>query len=263
MTRRNDAPPLFLYLTEPYRAVVDLGLFLASQPLQRHLPVGERHPVLVLPGLMADDASTRPLRGVLRRLGYPVHGWHLGRNVGPTEVCVNGMRQRLEDLQTRYGQPVSIIGWSLGGIFARRLARRTPDSVRQVITLGSPFRLARPSQSYVTSTYQRFAHLHVENTQLPLEEGEPALRVPATSIYSQSDGVVAWEACLNPPGEQSENIAVVASHLGIGHHPAAIWAIADRLAQPRGTWAPFRAPAWLRGAFPKTGTAGSGQPAAA
>ena len=111
------------------------------------LPRGDGHPVLVLPGLLADDVSTRTLRAVLRRLGYDVHGWGLGRNIGPTAACVTGMRDLLDHLADKHGKPVTLIGWSLGGIFARDLARRTPDSVRQVVTLGSPFRLARNSQS--------------------------------------------------------------------------------------------------------------------
>src|SRR5207237_2479576 len=93
------------------------------------------------------------------------------------------------------------------------------------------------------------SHLHVEHRTFPLESGP--LPVPSTSIYSHYDGIVHWQTCLDTPGERCENIAVMASHLGLGHHPAAIWAIADRLAQPLGTWAPFHAPLVLRPAFPR------------
>jgi pimeloyl-ACP methyl ester carboxylesterase len=249
---RGDGPAIPLYLTEPGRAVADLGLYLAARAaLVPRLPQGDGHPVLVLPGLLADDASTRVLRSVLRRLGYRVHGWRLGRNIGPTARCVQGMRDRVDDLSDRYGRPVSLVGWSLGGIFARDLARRTPDTVRQVITLGTPFRLARDSQSRATKVFARYSHLHVEHRSLPLESESVPLRVPATSIYSHFDGIVHWQTCLNTPGERCENIAVMASHLGLGHHPASIWAIADRLAQPEGSWKPFKAPLFLRPAFPK------------
>jgi pimeloyl-ACP methyl ester carboxylesterase len=207
--------------------------------------------VLVLPGLMAGDVSTRPLRRVLRRLGYSVHGWRLGRNIGPTAQAVQGMRARLDDLSGRHGQPVTLLGWSLGGIFARDLARRSPAAVRQVITLGSPFRLARHDQSRAHRVFDRYSHLHVERWQLPLEHGRGPLPVPATSLYSKLDGIVAWRACLDDPSPRAENIAVYASHFGFGHHPAVLWAVADRLAQPAGTWAPFRAPLLLRPAFPR------------
>jgi pimeloyl-ACP methyl ester carboxylesterase len=259
----DDGPALPLYLTEPGRAVGDYGLYLAALPLISRLPRGDGHPVLVLPGLLADDISTRTLRAVLRRLGYDAQGWGLGRNIGPTAACVNGTRDLLTHLSDKHQRPVSLIGWSLGGIFARDLARQSPESVRQVITLGSPFRLARNSQSRATKVFDRFSHLHVERRTLPLESESIPLTVPATSIYSHYDGIVHWQTCLNTPGERCENIAVMASHLGLGHHPASIWAVADRLAQREGAWTPFRAPRFLRPAFPKPAEPEAADPVAA
>jgi pimeloyl-ACP methyl ester carboxylesterase len=247
--RGDRAPGPLLYLSEPARAAIDFGLLTASAPLFAALPHGDGHPVLVLPGLGATDSSTVTLRTVLRRLGYRTYRWRLGRNLGPTARVANGMAARLEALATRFGAPVSVIGWSLGGIYARRLARRTPDAVRQVVTLGSPFRLARSDQSRGDALFQRHSRRHVETAQLPLEADEGPLPVPTTSIYSPLDGIVAWATCLNEPAPQAENIAVAASHLGFGHHPAVVWAIADRLAQPAGHWAPFRPPTLLRAAY--------------
>jgi pimeloyl-ACP methyl ester carboxylesterase len=247
----RGAPPLPLFLTEVGRASAEMAWFWAARPLESILPTGDGHPVLVLPGLLADDVSTRALRGVLRRLGYRVHGWRLGRNVGPTEVAVSGMRDRLEELSGRYDSRVSLIGWSLGGIYARTLARRSPDLVRQVITMGSPFQLARTSQTRADRAFRRYSHLHVEQLPLPLENDAVPLAMPATSIYSRSDGIVAWQACLDVPSPRAENIAVISSHLGLGHNPAVIWAVADRLAQPDQQWTPFRPPAMLRPIFPQ------------
>ncbi len=249
--RGSRAPNQLLYYTDPARAVVDLGLLVQASPLVVGLPRGDGHPVLVLPGLLATDSSTRVLRGVVRGLGYRAYGWRLGRNVGPTARAVHGMSERLDRLADRFGTSISLIGWSLGGIYARQLARRTPHAVRQVITLGSPIRLARREQSRADRLFRRYSHLHVETWNLPLEGGEGHLPVPATSIYSQLDGIVAWRSCLDEPGPRTENIAVLASHLGFGHHPAVIWAVADRLAQPADTWKPFRAPLLLRPCFPK------------
>jgi pimeloyl-ACP methyl ester carboxylesterase len=149
---------------------------------------------------------------------------------------------------------VSLVGWSLGGIFARTLVRRSPELVRQVVTLGSPFRLARSDQSRATRVFERFSHLHVEHLSLPLEDGAEPLPVPTTSVYSRYDGIVAWRACLDAPGPFAENVEVYGSHLGLGHNPAVIWAVTDRLAQPEGAWRPFRAPAALRPFFPRPGT---------
>ena len=245
------APPSWLYVTDPARALGEYGLLMASLPLRQLLPVGDGHPVLVLPGLLADDVSTWTLRRTLRNLGYRVHGWRLGRNFGPTAATVTGLQHRLLGLKQRYDSAVSVIGWSLGGIYARTLARDTPSAVRQVITLGSPIRLAHESQSRAGRAFDHYAHLHVVPRKLPLESGLGALPVPATSIYSRYDGIVAWQACLDPPSARAENIEVVGSHFGFGHHPAVIWAIADRLAQPRGQWVPFRPPRALRPLFPR------------
>jgi pimeloyl-ACP methyl ester carboxylesterase len=261
--QQDDGPALPLYLTEPGRAVGDYGLYLATRPFMSRLPRGDGHPVLVLPGLLADDVSTRTLRAVLRRLGYDAHGWGLGRNIGPTAACVSGTQDLLARLTDKHQRPVSLIGWSLGGIFARDLARRSPEAVRQVITLGSPFRLARNSQSRASKVFNRYSHLHVEHRTLPLESENTPLAMPATSIYSHYDGIVHWQTCLDTPGERCENIAVMASHLGLGHHPASIWAVTDRLAQPEGTWKPFKAPLFLRPAFPKPARPATADPLAA
>lgn len=255
---RGGGPALPLYWSEIARASAGWGVFLASLPLAGRLPAGDGAPVLVLPGLLAGDGSTAALRGVLRRLGHDVHGWELGRNVGPTAAVVRGLDRRLEELAERSGRRVILVGWSLGGIFARTLARRRPQLVRQVVTLGSPFRLARSDQSRATRAFERFSHLHVEHLSLPLEPNAAPLPVPATSIYSRFDGIVAWRACLDTPGPLAENVEVYGSHLGLGHHPAVIWAVTDRLAQPEGAWRPFQAPAVLRPLFPRPASLRSG-----
>jgi pimeloyl-ACP methyl ester carboxylesterase len=249
--KRREAPPLSLFLTEPGRAGAEIGLFLATRPLRPTLPVGDGQPVLFLPGLLADDHTFLPMRRTLRTLGYRTHGWRLGRNIGPTFTAVRGMENRIDELADRYGRPVSVVGWSLGGVYARALARRRPEHVRQVITLGSPIRMQHRGQTRATSTFERFAHLHVEQPGYPLEQDDPPLVAPATSIYSRCDGIVSWKACLDLPAPNAENIAIYCSHLGFGHHPAAIWAVADRLAQPEDAWTPFRAPTVLRPLYPR------------
>jgi pimeloyl-ACP methyl ester carboxylesterase len=250
LSTTRDRPSLPLYLTEAPRATADYGLYLATLPLLRALPAGDGQPVLVLPGLLTDDISTRPLRRTLRGLGHHAHGWRLGRNIGPTASAVTGMRDRLDALCQRHGRPVTLVGWSLGGVFARDLARRTPGSVRQVITLGSPFRMADRGQSRAHRAFERYSHLHVERLALPPEGDRGPLPMPSTSVYSRYDGIVHWQTCLETPGARAENIAVHASHLGLGHHPAVLYAVADRLAQPEGSWRPFRAPLALRPLFP-------------
>ena len=212
-----------LAATEPARTLVSAGALAAGLPLLTRAPHGEPHPVLVLPGLMASDVSTRALRAWLRRLGYPVVGWALGRNRGPTEEVVSELPLLVDRLAREHGTSVSIVGWSLGGIYARRLARRAPRQVRQVVSLGAPVH----------------ANGRIHASRTPLARPLP---VPSTSVYSKWDGVVDWRACRQEPGPRSENVAVRSSHLGMGHDPAVLWIVADRLAQPRHEWRPFERP---------------------
>jgi pimeloyl-ACP methyl ester carboxylesterase len=245
-------PGLGLFLSDFPRGVGDFGLFVAAAPLlRRTAPRGDGHPVLVLPGLMAADSSTRVLRGYLRRLGYHVHGWRLGRNVGPTRATIDGMGQRLDALLERHSRKMCVLGWSLGGNNAREIARRRPDDIRQVITLGSPFNMKDGTQSRAHRTYQRYAHLHVDGGALRSGGTAGPLSVPATSVYTKLDGIVSWRACLDEEGPLSENVAVIGSHVGLGHNPAALWVIADRLAQPEGSWRPFVPPRAARRLFPR------------
>jgi pimeloyl-ACP methyl ester carboxylesterase len=208
----NNRPHPALLITELPRAVSELGTSFAVAPLLARAPRGDGHAVVVLPGFGASDSSTVPLRRFLRGLGYHVHGWRLGRNQGPTQRIVSGLETRFTGLSELHGAPISIVGWSMGGIYAREIARRDPTAVRQVITLGSPFHLAGRRGS---------------------------IDVPVTNVYSRTDGIVSWRDCLDDPGPQRENIEVRGSHCGLGHNAAALLVIADRLAQPVGAWAPF------------------------
>lgn len=206
------------------RAVFELGAFLAAAPVLRFLGRGDRHPVLVLPGFGGSDLSTQPLRTTLRSQGYWVHGWGLGRNLGPSRAVTDGIAERLREIHERDGRTVSVIGWSLGGVFARQLAVRHPGAVRQVITLGSPFR----------------------------SFGGGPLPVPSTAIYSRTDGIVHWSTCIQEEAASCENIEVRGSHSGLGHNPAVLLVVSDRLAQPEGEWRPFRPPPGMGALYPRS-----------
>jgi len=247
-----DAPGRLLFASDPLRAGVGLAAWPLAMRVTRSAPPGNGAPVLVLPGLLASDFSTRPLRSFLIRIGYHVHGWQLGRNLGPTPAVEAGLRERIEKLAERHGKPVAVLGWSLGGILARGAAAERPDLFTQVITLGTPFAMDRAEQTRATKTYERYAHLHTPGRGLPIPpEVRGPLPLPATSIWSKQDGIVSWRASLEKPSPTAENIAVHGSHLGLGHNPAVLWAIADRLAQPAGSWAPFVPPTWLRPLYPQ------------
>ena len=226
------------------RAFLELAALLPAYPVLRRAPRGDGHPVLVLPGFLAGDFSTRALRAFLRDRGYGAHAWKLGRNLGPSPELIEGMVERLRELRRRYDRAVSLIGWSLGGVYARELARRFPSDVRQVITMASPFRDL--SATSVPPVLQRFGGRHRAASDEDRARLREPIPVPTTAIYSKTDGVAAWRSCLETPGPLSENIEVESSHFGIGHHPVVLLTIAYRLAQPEGHWQPFRPPAGWR-----------------
>ena len=232
------------------RALPELGAFFLMQPWLAMTPPGDGHPVLVLPGLLADDRSTRPLRGFLKSRGHAVHGWKLGRNLGLRANVEADMMARIDELFERHGgRKISLVGWSLGGLYARQLVKRAPEKIRCMISLGSPFAGA-PQSTNAWQAYELASGRKVSERDLLSEQLADTPPVPTTSIFSRSDGICAWQACLNISGPQAENIEVYGSHLGLGHHPSAVYAVADRLAQPEGAWKKFDPPGWWALSYP-------------
>jgi pimeloyl-ACP methyl ester carboxylesterase len=219
------------------RAPWEFGASLAAKPLLSLAPKGDGHPVLVFPGLIAPDMSTLPLRRFLKGRGYAAAPWKQGVNLGPRDGVIDACLARLRELYEQHGRKVSLIGWSLGGIYARELAKVYPDAVRLVITLGTPF-TGHPKATNAWRLYELVTGHKIGAPEIhePLRASPP---VPTTSIFSRSDGVVAWQCSLEKPGPLHENIEVEASHLGMGMNPMTFYAIADRLAQPEGEWQPF------------------------
>jgi pimeloyl-ACP methyl ester carboxylesterase len=249
------APSAAHFLTEPARGLVGLAVMPVAAPWLATAPRGDGHGVLVLPGLLASDMSTTLLRGFLRRLGYDVRGWDLGRNVGPTDAVLDCLPRALAALAERTGGPVSVVGWSLGGSYAREGARRRPQHVRLVITVGRPFALTDPRQSRADGVYRRHSHQHADDGRVPTrEEIAQPISVPSTAVYSRSDGITAWQACIEPETALHENVEVRCAHLGFGSDPTTLWLIADRLALPAGKWRPFRPPQLLRRLYPSLRT---------
>ena len=242
-------PAARLFLTEPARGMADFGLLLTAGWLAG-APRGDGHGVLVLPGFLATDTSTGVLRRFLRMLGYNVRGWEIGRNVGPTERVLDQLPRAVTALANWTGGPVSLIGWSLGGVYARELARQDPERVRQVITLGSPFTLGDSRQSRADGLYRRRSHLHAVGRVPPPEQVMRPIPVPSTAVYSRRDGIVAWQACIEPPTDLHDNVEVRCSHLGFGVDSSTLWLIADRLALPAGVQPRFRPPRDKRHLYP-------------
>lgn len=245
MIARKVPPNLAWLVLEPVRAVAELGLgALLRRPLASVCPRGDGHPVLILPGFGAHDMHTLPMRRFVKRLGYQALPWKQGWNLGPRtglDPLIARLEERIDEViaatHGRYDK-VSLIGWSLGGIFARELAKRAPDKVRQVVTLGSPFG-GHPTATHATPVFEWVSGhaAHDANMIKRVRERPP---VPVTSIFSKTDGVVAWPSSVQSTTARSENIAVsIASHVGLIANPVVLYIVANRLAQPDGRWKPY------------------------
>jgi hypothetical protein len=239
-----EEPSKVLLCLEGVRGLYEYGLAWAVHiPLNYISPKGDGHPVLILPGLGGADGSTHYMRNFLDGLGYESFPWGQGRNLGP-RLGMTEMAKRLADLvqsisRDTGGQQVSLIGWSLGGIYGREIAKMCPDVVRQVITLGTPFKEIS-SGTNAARLYEFLSKDKSHRDPHIVEKIGKAPPVPFTSIYSKTDGVVHWKCSIEVESSIAENIEVPgASHLGLGHNPISMFIVADRLTQTREHWEPY------------------------
>lgn len=215
------------------RGLLEFPRLLVEFPALARQPRGRGQCVMVLPGYGAGDASTGVLRAYLRFLGYRPQGWGLGRNNGEVSDLLPRVADRLETLARDEGRAILLIGWSLGGYLAREAARERPRAVHQVITLGSPV-VGGPKYTAVAGAYRRRGiDLDALETVVAARNRQP-LETPVTAIYSRSDGVVAWQACIDSHSTNVEHVEVETTHLGLGFSPDVFQIIAERLAR-RGT----------------------------
>ena len=230
-------PPSLWQLLLEGRAPLELWASVLGFPLLQRAPRGDGHPVLVFPGLVAGDITTAPLRAYLQHLGHACFGWDQGVNLGPRHGVLAQCRARIAQLHADSGRRVSLVGWSLGGLYAREMAKLMPKQVRAVVTLGSPF----AGHPHATNAWRVFELASGHSAMDPnlRDRLRSAPKVPTTSIYSKSDGIVSWQCSVQSQGSQTENIEVLASHLGLGVNPLALYALADRLAQAEGSWKSF------------------------
>jgi pimeloyl-ACP methyl ester carboxylesterase len=241
-----ERPPLVNSLLE-LRAPFEALSLIPTLPLLSKAPAGDGQPVMVLPGFLTSDGATFLLRRFLTRQGFETFPWEQGRNPGLRQDIHDNLEQLIRRHHEALGQKISLVGWSLGGVYARALAHRIPQYVRQVITLGSPFALNANFNSGdvavsgpIIKLYERMNPNFREDT---LANGEPVWEdpppVPSTAIYTEEDGIASWKYCVDDAGPYTENIRISGSHTGLTHNPLVMYAIANRLAQPEGQWAPF------------------------
>ena len=235
----SQSPALALLASEPARALVDL---VASRAPRKARAAGDGHRVIVYPGLGAGAWSTTRLRMSLGGAGFDSVDWGFGLNRGPRGSLSQWLERLAEAVEAESandgGRKVSLVGWSLGGIYAREIARTVPHAVRQVVTLGSPFG-AEADATHAGWLYRVLSGSKPPQSPRYLQDLRRPLPVPSTSVFSKADGIVPWQGCLQKEGPISENIEVPGvSHLGMGTHRAVLALVAERLAQPEGQWKP-------------------------
>jgi pimeloyl-ACP methyl ester carboxylesterase len=231
-------PSWWLALTEVHRVAAEVvTLNISRFALNRLAPTGDGHGVMVLPGFLAGDLYNASLRRFLSDCGYVAHGWGMGQNLGPRGGVLERLEERLQDLALQHG-PVSLVGHSLGGIFARELARAYPECVRQVISLGSPFGEGRMTASIPARLFNALN----PSDELPVDQGllHEAPPVPTTAIFSKGDGIVNWRTTCQQDGhEQTQSVQVRGSHCGMTLNPTIWYLVAERLAVSPQQWRPF------------------------
>ncbi len=226
-----SAPSARLMLSEA-RAPFEFVRFLMRASRQKDLPPGDGHAVMLIPGFGVSDVALKPLARAIDRLGYATYGWGEGVNLGMRREIRHNLVIRLRALNERHASAVSLIGWSLGGVFAREMARANPQLVRRVISLGSPIN-GHPAANNMMPLFRLANRGKPVNEDLEgFNRRKIAPPVPCTAIYSRTDGVVAWQACLEEPAENTENLQVSASHFALPFNLDALACIAQRLAIP-------------------------------
>lgn len=244
----HKGQPSWLSSALELRVLAEAALLPASLPMLATAASGDGHPVLLLPGFMASEVTLVAMELFLRNRGYAVETWGLGRNVGFHAKHAKALEQKIRYLHHKAGRKVSLVGWSLGGVFALYGAHQAPECVRNVITLGSPISVdpeGSASPPLVKAMYRQIAHpmgpaAHaLQPTAKKLRERK-TLPMPLSCLYSLSDGVVPpQEATVEGNPALHENVRVPGSHVGLGFNAMVLWVVADRLAQPEGRWRPF------------------------
>lgn len=235
MTTANDIPvarpPSRLATFLELRAPLDWATILLRAPQLLSAPRGDGRPIMLLPGYGTDEAAMRPLGRYLRFLGYDVYDWGMGRNRGDVDNYVTRVGERVTELHADLdGKPVTLIGWSLGGVIARETARLYASVVREVMTLGTPI-IGGPKYTAAAERFAKSADIDLDEFELEVHARNSAgISQPVTSIYSKLDGIVGWRASVDSYNRQARNIEVYSSHFGIGANGRVWHLIADTLA---------------------------------
>lgn len=235
-----ESPSKLLLGLEWVRAVGEYSVgHLMYSRLVKSAPPGDGHPVMILPGFGTSDASTEFMRKFICDIGYSCYPWGLGRNFGPRAGLDNMLAEihrQAENIYSMHNRPLTLLGWSLGGVYAREVAKLQPSLFRHVVTLGTPFKKASAATN-ITFLYEIFSNDSSHRDPVILDRISTPPPVPFTSLYSRSDGVVSWQSSVEAPGDFVKNIEVpLASHLGLTHNPVTMSIVSNILTLSKENW---------------------------
>lgn len=228
-----SGPPGLLAGAAEVRAGLQVPRLLAAGARLSRAPRGDGGVVVDVPGWLAGEATNAPLRRFLRRLGHDARGWGLGYNSGRPERDARLLAARVRIAAEESGRPVALVGWSLGGLIAREVARHHPDVVRRVVTYGTPV-VGGPTHTVGARRYGPDESVRITRLAERLDAEHP-IEVPVTAILSRRDGIVSWRACIDRTSRDVEHVEVRSTHLGMGLDPDVWSVVADRLAQQSAT----------------------------
>ena len=256
MAERGRRRPNPLWMLAEGRSILEALTLIPTSPMLLSAPKGDGHPVLVIPPFGAGDAFTTVLRAYLSNRGYDSYRWERKEILGLHQLVTVAVRRLQEVHEEGGGRNITLVGHSLGGIYAREIARAAPELVRAVITVGSPF-AGNLKANYVWPMYEQATGTRVDSIPTAfLEQMNEPPPVPSTAMFSRTDGVASWWCCVDEKRGDAENIEVPGSHIGLLHNPLVLYVIADRLAQPEGEWQPFERTGLKKMLYPERGVAG-------
>lgn len=217
-------------MAQEYASILNIARLAYLRSVFKQCPKGHGQPILVIPGLTGNDATTLPLRWFLKKLNYDVRGWELGLNYGVISQFLPNVILQAKRFYQERGEPIILIGWSLGGVLARETARLCPDLVSHVVTLGAPV-VGGPKYTVVNPFY-RWQGYDLETIEQSIEQRNLLpIEVPITAFYSKRDKVVAWEACIDHTSNNVEHIEVNSLHIGMAYDPEVFKVLARKLAE--------------------------------
>lgn len=192
-------------------------------------PRGNGRIAVAVPGWKAPEVTTAPLRGYLRSLGHDARSWGFGVNQGDVEAKRDEMIAKVRTLHACTGRPVNLLGWSLGGVVAREVARSAPEAVHRLVIYGSPV-VGGPTHTAGVGAYAADEVVRIRELQAHLDTTDP-ITTPITAIFSRNDSVVDWRACIDRFSRDVTMVEVGSTHVGLGIDPDVWLTVAEALAE--------------------------------